>query len=345
MKSKLIFIFFIITAYLLAAQPAEAEGIILADDDKILEIFRDGSQNQIIDLAGQIKDYDKVILHLGARRVFSRGHPFFYKTSRANLKTFSEQLQKQKQDFYIWFLDSFGSEMFLELYDEHQQIVDANYQQLKQLDLDYQGIIIDLEWINLDTTANQSDNQTKYLEILKYLRNKFKDKELYAFMSIIDDQQENLSRGYKEEEIMKYLDNIVVMLYLKDAGFYTADNELNLILRDNRIDDLKDYYKYENYQIAVSLEGGIFLERNDKIYFIKTTNEYKFTDQSQLFYSKEEKYYQISGYKPQNSISIKRNDGQLVEINEKDRLHFLKIKADALVDREDYIWEYFQLQQ
>lgn len=347
MKIKVIIILLILItiSVLIQVKTATAKGIIIADDQQILELFRDSDYDQIIELARELKEYDRVILHLGAQKVFSRGHPFFYRTSRDNLKIFAAELQKQNQDFYLWFLDSFGSEMFLDIYDQHQQIIDANYNQLQNLDLNYQGIVIDLEWINLGLETNSIDNQAKYLEVLEYLRNKFKNKELYAFMSIVDDEQENLRRGYNQEEILKYLDNIIVMLYLKDAGFYTADNELNLILKDSRIKNLRDYYQTKSYQTAVSLEGGIFLERNENLYFIKTTDNFDYAGQSQLLYSKDKEYYLISGYKPKTEISLKRNDGQLIKINKEDRLHFLKIKADTLLNQGDYIWEYFQLQQ
>ena len=211
MKVKEVIIFLIIISNILIINSgiAEAKGVILADDQKVLEIFRDYDQNQILELAREISEYDKVILHLGARKVFTLGHPFFYSTSQKNLQTFSRQLEKQNQKFYLWFLDSFGSEMFLDIYDNHQEIIDDNYSKLKELDLNYDGIVIDLEWINHGQKDNSSHNQDKYLEVLKYLRNKFEFKELYAFMSIVDDPHENLERGYDVDEILKYLDNII----------------------------------------------------------------------------------------------------------------------------------------
>lgn len=347
MKIKILIIFLVLIFNILNLQSevAEAKGIIIADDQKIIDIFRADDQSEVLKLAESIKEYDKVILHLGAQKVFSRGHPFFYRTSRENLKIFAEEVQNQNQDFYLWFLDSFGSEMFLNIYEQHQQIIDANYKQLQELNLNYQGIVIDLEWINHSSEADSVNNQAKYLEVLEYLRDKFEDKKLYAFMSIVDDQQENLRRGYNEEEILESLDNIIVMLYLKDSGFYYADGELNMILKEARIKNLRDYYQSKNYQTAVSLEGGIFLERDENLYFVKTANNFDFADQNQLLYSKEKEYYRISGYKPKTKFNFKRNDGQLIEINKDDRLHFLEIKADNLLEQEDYIWEYFQLQQ
>lgn len=85
MKSKIIILFSILLIVIFVqTRVVEAEGIIIADDQKILNIFRDYKPNQIIALAQKLDKYDKVILHLGAQKVFSRGHPFFYKTSKKN---------------------------------------------------------------------------------------------------------------------------------------------------------------------------------------------------------------------------------------------------------------------
>lgn len=343
MKSKLIIIFLTLLIFVLIWLPTvEAGGIIIADDQQILEIFRDSTAEEIRNFARELKVYEQVILHLGARKVFERGHPFFYRTSKDNLVIFAEQLQRQKQKFYLWFLDSFGSEMFLDIYHQHQQIIDSNYQQLQNLDLAYSGIVIDLEWINLEAEA---DNQAKYLEILRYLKNKFHSKELYAFMSLVNEKRENLRRGYSEAEILNYLDNLIVMLYLKDSGYYLADEQLNLTLRERRVDELKEYYQAHNYQIAVSLTGGIFLEKAKKIYFIKTTTEFPDEPKSELFYQKENKYSQIAGYILKEELKLRRDDGQLVQLQKGDRLHFLKVKPEELAAENDFIWEYFQLQK
>jgi hypothetical protein len=164
-------------------------------------------------------------------------------------------------------------------------------------------------------------------------------------MSIVNDQKENIRRGYPEIEILDYLDNLIVMLYLKDSGYYLADNQLKLILRDRRIDDLKEYYQAHNYQIAVSLTGGIFLEKAKELYFIKTTNHFSYELESDLFYQTDNKYSQISGYLLKEKIKLKRDDGQLIELQKGDRLHFLKIKQEKLVEENDIIWEYFQMQK
>ncbi|MBM7555674.1 hypothetical protein [Halanaerobacter jeridensis] len=317
-----------------------SQGIIIADHKKLINIFRDYEPQATRELIKNLQDYEQVILHLGAKRVFIRGNAFFYRTSQDNLKLLAEQLQANEQQLYLWFLDSFGGASFLEIYEDYQTIIDANYEVLQELNLDYEGLVIDLEWINLGTEAN---NQ-KYLEILSYLDKKFADKELYAFASIIDNPTENKRRGYNETEMLKYLDNIITMLYPGDGGYYLKNGQLHLNLATHRIEDLREYYRQRNYQVAVSLAGRIILERNNNLYFIKSATEFNYSDKTKLLYSKTNKYYDINAYVPQMKFSLQRNDGVTEEIKKSDRLHFINFHQDKLLQEEDYIWEYFLLQ-
>lgn len=110
-----------------------SKGIILAEDQIILETFKSRDQQDIKKLAESLFEYEEVILHLGNKKVFTRRHPFFYKTSIENLKLFADQLDEQGQEFYIWFLDSFGSESSLDIYKNYQEIVEANLDKLDKL--------------------------------------------------------------------------------------------------------------------------------------------------------------------------------------------------------------------
>ena len=317
-----------------------SQGIIIADHRKLINIFRDYEPQTTRELIKSLQDYEQVILHLGAKKVFIRGNAFFYRTSQDNLKLLVEHLQANEQQLYFWFLDSFGGSSFLEIYDDYQAIIDANYEVLQELNLDYEGLVIDLEWINRGTEAN---NQ-KYLEILDYLDKKFVDKEIYAFASIIDNPAENKRRGYNETEMLKHLDNIITMLYPGDGGYYLKNEQLHLNLASHRIEDLREYYQQQNYQIAVSLAGRIILERNNNLYFIKSATEFNYKDQTKLVYSRTEKYYSIKGYIPQREFSLRRNDGVKEKITKNDKLHFLSFHREELLQEEDYIWEYFLLE-
>lgn len=63
---------------------------------------------------------------------------------------------------------------------------------------------------------------------------------------------------------------------------------------------MRKYYNKENYKIAVSLVGGIILERND---------------------------------------------GQKEEIKTGEKLHFLNINEEMISNKDDYIWEFFYLNE
>jgi hypothetical protein len=257
------------------------------------------------------------------------------------LINFAEQLEQRDQDLYLWFLDSFGAESFLEIYQSYEEIIDDNFAELERLDLDYEGIVIDLEWINL----NGADNSAKYIELVDYLKDKFSDKEIYAFVSLIDNQPENKKRGYYEEELLKRVDNLITMLYIGDGGYYLADGQLQLYLNANRVEDLREYYQKQDYEVAVAVVGRIILERNNGLYFIKSANQFDYRQQVQLDYQREDKYVTVSGYSPKEEFAIERNDGEVEEIKEDDRLHFIQMKEDKLVQTDDYIWEYFLLQE
>ena len=163
-----IIIFSSLTLY---GEKAQSQGIILANNQKIIDIFRSKDKDKVDLLLQELEEYDEIIIHLGSKKVFERGSAFFYKTSQKNLKYFANQLDKNNKKLYLWFLDSFGGDSFLNIYSQYQDIIDSNLYYLNKLSLEYEGIVVDLEWINLNT----GDNSKKYLEILKYLKNNFKN--------------------------------------------------------------------------------------------------------------------------------------------------------------------------
>jgi len=337
---KLIIPFIILILLFSFNMITSAEGIILANNQEIINIFRSYNKINVKNLIEELDQYEKIILHLGAKYVFEKGNAFYYITSQENLKYFCDKLSEKNIKLYLWFLDSFGSQDFMEIYQDYKNIIDSNYKWIEKLDLKYEGIIIDLEWINLNS---KSFNNKKYLEIAKYLNNKFLNKELYAFAPLIDNENENIKRGYNKKEVLKYLDNIIPMLYIKDGGYYLKDKRLSFYLDSNRIEDLKKYYFNNNFIPAISIEDGIILERNNNLYFIKTTNDFKYLDKVKQVYKKEEYYNQITGYKPLQEFSIERNDSIIETIKTNDTLHYYQLKTNNLLDNDIYLWEYFIL--
>ncbi|MGM0411636.1 MAG: hypothetical protein ACQEQF_12855, partial [Bacillota bacterium] len=135
----------------------------------------------------------------------------------------------------------------------------------------------------------------------------------------------------------------IVMLYLRDGEYYLENNQLKLILKKERVEDLRNYYEEKNYEIAVSLQGGIILERNSNLYFIKSSTEYPFEEKTKKEYEVNKHYYSTTGYKAIEDFTITRNDGLKEEIKGGENLHFLKINKENILKEDDYIWEYFLL--
>ena len=320
-----------------------SKGIIIASDMGILKKFRDSNEEEISKFAKEISlDYDKVILHLGSEVVFRRGGPFFYKTSKENLKTFSNILKENQVELYFWILDSFGGKAFLEIYESYQKSVDENLKNLNEMEINYNGIVIDLEWINKEGY----NNNEKYIGILKYIRKNIGDKKLLAFASLIESQEENLKRGYDEEEISKISEGLITMLYPLDGGFYLKNNHLNLYLTDNRINSIKNYLLQKRHKIAFSVVGGIVLERNESLYLIKNFVLKKGLDLTdlELEYANKFDYYDVYGYNVLKPKKVIKNDGKEEQLEKNDKIHIVEINYKKIED-DYFLWEYFLIKE
>ncbi|BDU51252.1 hypothetical protein [Haliovirga abyssi] len=337
-KIKIVFILFmLITPYIFSK-----EGIIVGNDDKILKTFRDGKKEDIIKLADDMsRKYSSVILHLGSRYVFKKGSFFYYKTSRENLQIFSNHLKKNNIKLYLWFFDSYGEEKFNEIYEKYKSIFNENIDALKKLDIEYSGLVVDFERINGASNKFKKRNNEKLIEILKYVRGNLKNKKLYIFASIVDSKIENKNRGYSEDEILKYVDNIIPMLYIKDEGFVIKKGLVYPVMRDERVNQLIKYYKSKKYKIAVSWENGIIIKKGDNLYFIKTAyrDNIIFKNLKEIMKVDFEKY-RIYYYQAKNNFDIKRNDLVVEKISKGNVLYFIELKENIKQDT-DFIWEYF----
>ena len=316
-----------------------AQGIVIADEIRTTQRFMSQSSDGAISLAEDIASlYEVVILHLGRKYVFRRGNLFFTKTSQRNLKVFCDYLREKAIKIYLWFYDSFGNESFLDIYSEYQEIVHENMTFLNELTISYDGIVIDLEWINYPN----GDNAHRLIHIVKYLKQNIGGKDLFLFAPLIDNKEENIKRGYREEELLEHVTNIIPMLYVKDGGFHLQQNEIKAYLRPGRIDQIRSYFSERNYITCVSLEGGILITNNDRVYFIKTVRDaiYPYLGQSELKRQDDNSYYRLETYKATVGFPIEKNDRTVEQVNQDDLLFFLHVKKGILQDK-DIIWEYF----
>lgn len=312
-----------------------SKGIIIANDSIMLKTFRDENTQYFKNMAEHInKNYDETIIHLGKETAYKKGSLFFYKTSKENLKTLLDNLKTKK---YIWFLDSYGSEEFEYIYQNYETIAKENLKFLENLNIEYDGIAIDLEWINLNSNFQ---NNKKMIEIVKNLKKIIGKKKLFLFSSIIEDEKENSLRGYDESELSKYA-TLVPMIYIKDFGYYLHENKLKLNFNENRLENLLKYFNSKNYKISYSLESGIILHRNQNLYFIKTINNIdSLYSKTKQIYIDEQKHYKIEKLIVIEDLYIQRNDSLYEKILQNEEIYFLKINPEA-VENSFWIWEYF----
>ena len=172
----------VLVLFFLLSTSAFSRGIIIGFDSSVVSIFKHKNAEEIKLLAEDVSTkYDKVIIHLGRKYPFTKSY-FSDSTSRTNLKNFCELLSLRNIKVYMWILDSYGSENFDKLYIEHENIIDDATERLNDYKISYNGIVVDMEWINYP----EGKNNDNYINILKYLRKKLGNKELLAFTPIIE---------------------------------------------------------------------------------------------------------------------------------------------------------------
>lgn len=331
----MIFILVTVTIY------SKDNGVIIANDEKILKIFRDSSESEIIEFANEVSEsYNKVIMHLGSKTPFQRGSYFFYTTSQRNLKLFSDTLNKNGVLLYVWIFDSFGDQSFNAIYQSYQSYFDEIYSKLNILDVVYEGIVLDLEWINL----GGGNNSEKLIEITKYIKDKIKSKKLFIFASLIEDEPENKKRGYDIKELIKYIDNVIVMLYIKDGGFYLSENNLLAKLNDIRVNSLIDYYEKKKFLVSVSLDCGLIINRNNNFYFIRTIKlEDVYNYNVSLLGESKNNYYNIYSFIANDNISMNRNDLVEEKIDKGEVFYYFE-SNQTLKEKSDFLWEFFSIE-
>jgi nicotinamide mononucleotide adenylyltransferase len=209
-----------------------SKGIIIGDDLFILKTFRDKEQKDILEIVNNIdQHFDEVIIHMGRADVSERGNFFFYRTSKENLKYFANLLEDRGIKLYLWFFDSFGSDDFLSLYNNRLNLITSNKKFIESLNITYEGIVVDFEWINL----GEDENTEKYMTFLRDLKSIFFDKKVMAFTNTIDSEYENTKRGYDLERMAEIIDGMIPMLYVVDFGIYYENEDIKMNFSDARI--------------------------------------------------------------------------------------------------------------
>lgn len=334
MKFSLIFFF------LLVVNNCYPKGIIIADEQKQTELFGNKDSNVIIRFADTVAlQYDKVIMHLGREFVFRKGNIFSKEINRKNLSVFCRILKKKEITVILWFFDSYGSENFINLFNNHKEIINENIEGIIKNNIYYDGIAVDLEWINL----YNNNNNDRFIELMKYLKTKVQDKKIYYFTSLIDSPDENINRGYDLNKINKIPAIPITMLYINNGGFVKHKKSIVPNINDNRIKELKKYYNKNNWNIAYSLGSGFINKTNNKYEFIGMLNQDTVKKFTILKKTHKAKYYIIYDFVITEPFSILPENGIKISFNKNEMLYLFR-HTNKLPDRNCFLWEYFSIQ-
>ncbi len=315
------------------------KGIIIGFDTSIVTVFRHSDSTEIKRIANNIAEkYDKVIIHLGRKYPFTKSY-FADEICRRNLKMFCSIIHSHDVKIYMWMLDSYGSKNFIKLYNDYRNIVDDATGYLSELNICYDGIVTDMEWIN----HPDGKNNKLFIEIHKYIREKIGSRELLAFTPIIDNKNVNSRRGYDIKEIKEYADNVIAMLYVVNSDLCKCENNrIEPCLNDERINDLRRYFKRKNYQTAISLNQGIVVMDNKGSYvFSKPVKNEKDNIFNKLKLREKDVYrnYEVRLYKPVTDFEYTDENGLKESISPREDLYYIKLKKKIL-QKNDFIWEY-----
>ena len=320
-----------------------AQGIIIADK-KQEALFASTNENDILNFASIIShSYKEVILHLGLSHVFKDGNMYSTKTSQKNLLLFCQELKKKDVKVFLWFMDSYGAKNFNSIYQDHHNIIDDNISTINHLQIPYDGVAVDLEWIN----KGGSKNNNRFLEILKYLRGKIGDKKLYCFASLVNNESTNSSRGYDTPQILEVADNIIAMLYLQDSDFFILSENKKPVLNIKRVESLRNYFGQMNWLLAVSLEDVILTEneRTGKLNLLPEFEEGydKLLSRSKIKNTSKDELSEEFEYKIKKRGNYKiKNDGKM-HLHKRQKFYYFKLDTAALPTQNGFIWEYFLL--
>lgn len=333
--------FFLYIFLLILTVSCYSKGIIIADDVKQTTLFSTVSTDSISSFANTIcLKYDKVILHLGRKFVFRSGNIFSSERAKLNLQLFCTTCFQKKIPVYLWFFDCHGGENFIELYSQHKEIIEENIKALESMEIKYDGIAIDMEWINKDNYNNSS----KLDEVIKTLRSSIGNKKLFYFTSLIDNENSNINRGYNIKKLSIYNAQPITMLYINDGGFILKNNKTIPELNDERIKSLRKFYKKNAINVAVSLEKCVLLKSNSSSNFIKIQSSiYDLADTITFRKINKYNFYNISEYIVTKTCEVKYTKKEIIEIKKGDVLFVFEPNENKLLKADDYVWEYFIL--
>ncbi len=316
-----------------------SKGIVIADEKEQLILFGMEDSTRVIEFANDLANsYSEVILHLGNEYVFRRGNIFYDSIHQANLKHFSEALKIKNVQLYLWFLDSYGSVSFQKIFLQHRNIIDETRGYLDRLNLTYTGVYIDLEWINKGAML---PNNEQFEAVLTYLEKSFPTKKIGYFCSLIDSEKENDRRGFTWKKLKNHRALPLVMLYIKDGGFYVEKDQVVPYLNENRLSELQAYYAKQKWNVCVSLSSAwiVKTDKDAKSLHVNSNQLGQIKQKIQPIDKFLTAYYSIVKCQIQSDIQLTNSS-----LKSKDELWVLKVFTHWL-QPSYFEWEYFSIQE
>lgn len=314
-----------------------ASGIVIANETKETRLFNSDSSHVIAFADSLSLKYNRVILHLGRSFVFRKGNIFTSVNSRKNLKLFAEELQSKGATLSLWFFDSFGKEAFEKLAMEYKEICNENLHVLDTLKIPYKGIAIDIEWINL----GNAHNNERLEETVAYLRDKLgKDKKLYFFAALHEDKKENAERGYDLDDLLTKADTPLAMLYPAESGFHMDRKGIVPDLNNDRINTLKNYYKKEKFEVAVSFADKWMCQMHHDLSELEILkSQPTFTEyQLKLDHSVKKGYWNQESYAVVGQLTVDLEKGHKMVLHPGDIVTHFTLNQ-TLAEPDYFIWE------
>ncbi len=341
---RILYIFFCSCLFLFSSK-SFAKGIVIADEKFQLLRFETIDTMEMVKLADSISaNYSKVILHLGTDYVFNKGNIYFEPVRQKNLMVFSNRLSKNKTKLFLWFLDAYGDDQFQKIYANHTSIITTVSNKIKELKLKYSGIYIDLEWIN-DGAKIERANNSKFVEILKYIEQTFPTKEVGFFCSLIDSEKVNHKRGYSFDLIKQTRANPIVMLYIKDGGFYFENNEILPYLNDIRLTELKAFYNLQKWETCISLESAWIIKDKNEAICLRLHPDEVIQLKKNIIPENKKRYnfFTLNQYTFTSDILINQQNKKDIFLSKTSKVWSMKVN-EMLIDTDNYLWEYYSLQ-
>jgi hypothetical protein len=233
-------------------------------------------------------------------------------------------------------LDSHGSEKFREVYDIHKELIRVNLDSLRTLNIPFDGIAVDLEWINLP----RGNNNREFEGLMKQWRESLeKEKKLYYFATLTNDDKENKKRGYNTDKLSRYADSPLTMLYVVESGFSLKKRQLSPNMSENRANTLLQFYKKNSLEICYSMHRAWFAVYKRKVVELQLTDAEK---QGLIFKKMDDRnpFIKCSTFFFADKTEIRTKEKKSIKVNKKNEIFFVEARKPEIASNY-FIWEYF----